>query len=246
MVTYLFARRLLQTAAGCSMLAATTVLAQDRLLLTWTGRVDKEVQITIRDTSISTSIVGGVPVAVRYFDVKDRLPRRDGTVRVEVDYGRGDVDVIQQPSAKNDYAAIIRIRDKSTGKDNYQVRAFWNPKSGEDRYSAAAATVRANAEAKPANTLHWTGTVDRELKIEWRGSDVRSQAVNGEAAREVHSSVSNALPESEVRVELSVRVGRGDVSIIQQPNSSNGYTCILRIRDPQSGFGHYEFDVTWR
>lgn len=246
MLTHLFARRLLQTTAGCSMLAASAVLAQDRPLLTWTGRVDKEVQITIRDTSVSTSIVGGAPVAVRYFDVKDRLPRLDGTVRVEIDYGRGDVDVIQQPSAKNDYAAVIRIRDKSTGKDNYQVKAFWNPKSGEDRYSTAAATARTNADVKPANTLHWSGSVDRELKIEWRGVDVQSRNQNGEAAREVHSSVSNGLPGSGVRVELSVREGRGDVSIIQQPSSSNGYTCILRIRDPQTGFGRYDFDVTWR
>lgn len=246
MFTSLLARRLLQSAAGCSMLAATAVLAQDRPLLTWTGRVDKEVQITIRDTSMSTSIVGGAPVAVRYFDVKDRLPRRAGTVRVEVDYGRGDVDVIQQPSVTNDYAAVIRIRDKSTGKDTYQVKAFWNPKSGEDRYSTGAATARANANAKPANTLHWTGSVDRELKVEWRGSDVQSRAGNGEAAREVHSSVTNGLPGSEVRVELTVREGRGDVSILQQPNSSNGYTAVMRVRDPQTGFGHYDFDVTWR
>lgn len=246
MINHHFARRLLQSAAGCSMLAATALLAQDRPLLTWTGRVDKEVQITIRDTSISTSIVGGAPVAVRYSDVKDRLPRRDGTVRVELDYGRGDVDVIQQPSATNDYAAIIRIRDKSTGKDNYQVKAFWNPKSGEDRYSTGAATARANADVKPANTLHWTGSVDRELKVEWRGLDVQSRNQNGEAAREVHSSVTNGLPGSDVRVELSVREGRGDVSIVQQPSSSNGYTAVIRVRDPQTGFGRYDFDVTWR
>jgi len=47
-------------------------------------------------------------------------------------------------------------------------------------------------------------------------------------------------------VELIVREGRGDVSITQQPNSSNGYTAIIRVRDPQTGFGHYDFDVNWR
>ncbi len=246
MVTYLSVRRLFQAAAGCSMLAASSALAQDRLILTWTGRVDKEVQLTIRDTSVSTSIVGGAPVTVKHFEVKDRLPRLDGAVRVELEVGRGDVDVIQQPSAKNDWAAIIRIRDHSSGKDNYQVRTFWNPKSGEDRYSTAATEARAKAEAKPVNTLHWTGSVDREMKIEWRGFDVQSHSVNGEAAREVHSSVSHALPPSDVKVEVSVRMGRGDVTIIQQPSASNGYTCILRIRDPQEGFGRYEIDAMWR
>ncbi|MHB1312545.1 MAG: hypothetical protein ACYC3L_11070 [Gemmatimonadaceae bacterium] len=49
------------------------------VLLRWTGRVDTEAQITIRDTTISTSVVGGHPVKMTYFDIKDRLPQRDGT-----------------------------------------------------------------------------------------------------------------------------------------------------------------------
>lgn len=246
MDTYRLTRRLLQAASGCSMLAATTVLAQDRQVVSWAGRVDKEVQITIRDTSISTSIIGGRPIATAYFDVKDRMPMRDGFVRVELDYGRGDVDVIQQPSAKNDYAAVIRIRDRSVGVDSYQLTAFWNPTNGEDRYSSAAASVRATAPDKPANTMHWTGSVDREMKVEWRGYSVQSHNQSGETAREVHSSVSNGLPGAESRVELRITEGRGDVSILQQPSSSNGYTAIFKIRDPQSGFGRYAFDVTWR
>jgi len=246
MVSTLFARRLLQAAAGCSMFAATTVLAQDRLVLTWTGRVDKEVQITIRDTSVTTSIVGGAPVTVKHFRVQDPLPRSAGAVRAELETGRGDVDVIQQPSAANDWAAIVRIRDHSAGKNDYTVRAYWNPQSGEDRYSTAAVEAREKADAKPVNTLHWTGSVDREMRIEWRGSDVQSNSVNGEAAREVHSSVSHALPQAEVTVEVSVHRGRGDVSVLQQPKASNGYTCIVRIRDPQEGFGPYVFDAKWR
>ena len=154
--------------------------------------------------------------------------------------------MIQQPSASNDYAAVVRIRDKSVGADNYEVTAFWNPNSGEDRYSKVANEVRANAEAKPANTMHWSGDVDREMRVEWRGWDVNSRNQSGETAREVHSSVTDGLPSREARLELSIHEGRGDVSITQQPNSQNGYTAIFRVRDPQSGFGHYDFDVTWR
>jgi hypothetical protein len=238
-------QRLFQIAAAASLFVAADLVAQDRPLLTWSGRVDKEAQITIRDTTISTSIIGGLPVVTSYFAVKDRLPQRDGTVRVEIESGRGDVDVIQQPSAANQFAAVIRIRDHSVGVDTYTLKAFWNPNRGEDRYSSAAA-VRANADATPANTMRWTGTVDRDLTIEWRGYDVMSKNGSGEAAREVHSSVSNALPSSNSRVELSIREGRGDVSVLQQPTSANGYTAILRIRDPQTGMGRYNFDLTWR
>ena len=246
MFRHILTRRSILAAAAGSVLVAGTALAQDRVLLKWTGRVDKEVQITIRDTSVSTSIVGGQPVKVTYFDVKDRLPRRDGTVRVELNAGSGDVDVVQQPSASNDYAATIRIRDKSTGVHSFDVTVFWNPQRGEDRYGDAAAMARASAGAKPVNTMHWTGSVDGELRIEWRGADVMTSTVNGETAREVHSSVTDGLPARDARVELIVREGRGDVSIVQQPKSSNGFTAIFRLRDPQTGFGHYDFDVNWR
>jgi len=246
MGTHHFTRRMLQLAVGSSLFATTTLLAQDRALVTWTGRVDKEVLITIRDTSVATGINGGAPASMVYFDVKDRMPRRDGSVRVELDYGRGDVDVVQQPSAANDYAAVIRIRDHSVGVDNYELRAFWNPSVGEDRYSTAAWSASVSAPAVAANTMHWSGSVDRELKVEWRGYSVQSINQSGETAREVHTRMGTALPAKDARVEILVREGRGDVSIVQQPSLSNGYTAIFKIRDPSSGFGHYDFDVVWR
>jgi hypothetical protein len=239
-------RRSLQTAGLLSVLVASTAIAQDRKLVTWTGRVDKEVLITIHDTTITTGINGGQPARWIYSSVADRLPRRDGTVRVEVNFGRGDVDVTQQPNAGNDFTAIVRIRDKSVGKDNYQVAVYWNPQRGEDRYSAAASSARMASAPLPANTMHWSGSVDSDLKIEWQGFDVRTRNQAAEAAREVHSAVSNGLPSSSATLSLVVREGRGDVSIVQQPNSSNGWTAIIRVRDPQTGFGHYDFDVSWR
>lgn len=245
MMSTLLNRRTLLTAVAISTLAASAAMAQDRKLVTWTGRVDKEAQITIRDTSVATGIVGGAPLKWTYFNVQDRLPRTPGFVRVELDAGRGDVDVIQQPTAANDYSAIIRIRDKSKGADEYTLTAFWNPKRGEDRYSTAAETVRETAANEPPNTMHWSGTVDRELRVEWSGMNVRTRNQSGATAREVHSSVTNGLPDHDVNLALRVKEGRGDVSIIQQPKESNGYTAIFKVRDPMSGLGHYDFDVTW-
>ncbi|MGA9838268.1 MAG: hypothetical protein WBQ26_13210 [Gemmatimonadaceae bacterium] len=245
MISTLLNRRTLLTAAAISTLVASAAAAQDRKLVTWNGRVDKEVQITIRDTTIATGIVGGKPVKWAYFSLEDRLPRVPGFVRVELDAGRGDVDVLQQPSASNDYAAIIRIRDKSAGADDYTLTTFWNPKRGEDRSSSAAETVRETADAKGPNTMHWSGTVDREMRVEWSGMDVRSRNQSGVAAREVHSSVTNGLPSHDATLELRVHEGRGDVTIFQQPKESNGYTAIFKVRDPMSGLGHYDFDASW-
>jgi hypothetical protein len=47
-------------------------------------------------------------------------------------------------------------------------------------------------------------------------------------------------------VRVEVDCGRSGVSISQRPHSSNGYTAICKVRDAQSEFGHYDFDVTWR
>lgn len=245
MVSNWLNHRSLWAAAAISVLAASTVMAQDRKLVTWTGRVDKEAQITIRDTTISTGIVGGKPVSLTYSNVEDRLPRVPGFVRVELNAGRGDVDVLQQPTAKNDYSAIIRIRDKSAGMDYYNLTAFWNPTRGEDRYSTAAETVRDTTSTAAPNTMHWSGTVDREMLVEWNGMNVKSRNQSGVAAREVHSNVTNGLPSRDVNLALRVVQGRGDVTIVQQPKESNGYTAIFKVRDPMTGMGHYNFDVTW-
>lgn len=245
MIATLLNRRTLLTTIAFSTLAASAAAAQDRKLVTWHGRVDKEAQITIRDTTIATGIVGGKPVRWAYFSVEDRLPRVPGFVRVELDAGRGDVDVLQQPSASNDYAAIIRVRDKSGGADDYSLTTFWNPTRGEDRSSGAAETVRETADAKGPNTMHWSGTVDREMRVEWTGMDVRSRNQSGVAAREVHSSVTDGLPARGVHLALRVHEGRGDVTILQQPKESNGYTAIFKVRDPMSGLGHYDFDASW-
>lgn len=101
----------------------------ERTLFTWTGRVDREVYITIRGRDVRTSGVdANLPNRAR---VDDALPRAGrGYVLVRLADGRGDVDVIDQPSARNNYQATVRIRDPRSGADNYRVIAYWN---GDDR-----------------------------------------------------------------------------------------------------------------
>jgi hypothetical protein len=64
--------------------------------------------------------------------VHGMLPRAEGVVTVNVRDGRGDVDVVQQPTARNDYTTIVRIRDPRGGDDRYRVVASWRPTSYGD------------------------------------------------------------------------------------------------------------------
>ena len=107
--------------------SASPVFAQGRPLFDWSGRVDREVRITMHGRDARTQTTSRSPVTRSRIDVATALPQRDGRVTVRVQDGRGDVDVVQQPSARNDYTTIVRIRDRSSGIDNYRVTALWLP-----------------------------------------------------------------------------------------------------------------------
>ena len=107
--------------------SASSLFAQGRPLFDWSGRVDREVRIMMHGRDARTQTTSRSPVTRSRIDVATALPQRDGRVTVRVQDGRGDVDVVQQPSARNDYTTIVRIRDRSSGIDNYRVTAFWIP-----------------------------------------------------------------------------------------------------------------------
>ncbi len=95
---------------------------RDRALFTWTGRVDREVLIVVRGRDVSTrGFDAGLPNRTR---VNSALPRTNANVVVEMNDGRGDVDVIEQPSARNGYQAVLRVRDPRAGADNYRLTAY--------------------------------------------------------------------------------------------------------------------------
>src|SRR3982750_424566 len=79
-----------------------SVSAQEQPLGTFRGRVDKEVRITLRSGQVSSNTLSGTELRSRY-RLTSPLPQQEGTVRVALEAGRGDVSVIQQPNASNGY-----------------------------------------------------------------------------------------------------------------------------------------------
>lgn len=103
----------------------------DRALFTWTGRVDREVLIVVRGRDVSTrGFDAGLPSRTR---VNSALPRTSAYVVVQLNDGRGDVDVIEQPSARNGYQAVLRVRDPRAGADNYRLTAYVDDRGYDDR-----------------------------------------------------------------------------------------------------------------
>ena len=273
-------RRFLAIALPLAALVApaSSLVAQGRALFNWSGRVDREVQISMRGRDMWTN-AGGASERVRNrFDIDSPLPRQEGQVRVRVEDGRGDVDVVQQPTARNDYTTIVRVRDRSGGADRYRITAYWTPGRGYDGTYGSAGNAggwgrdrddrndrneRGNdgygrgrgddrggygrGGSGNVSLVHWSGSVDGELEIRLRGEQVTYNTVNGGAPRDVRlENGGRGLPQREASVRVANAQGRGSISVVQQPSAYNGYTTIIRVRDPQGGYGYYDFDLTWR
>jgi hypothetical protein len=98
--------------------------SRDRILQ-WQGQVDREIRIEIRRGQASVIEVGSNERTRRRVNVTGAIPNRPGTLYVQVLDGRGRVDVIQQPSARNGYTGVIRLRDPDGGADRYRIAAYW-------------------------------------------------------------------------------------------------------------------------
>lgn len=235
-------RLLVVLAAGLALSAP--LQAQETTLFTWSGRVDRRVDLTAQGSNTSTTAQRGQEYRGR-FRVTSPLPQQDGVVRVVVSSGRGEATVVEQPSSSNGYRTVIRIVDRSSGADRYQLTAYYTPTViGRDNRRGPGYGRRQNQA--PA-VLHWSGEVDADAEVRWQAASVTQQATNGNPLRGVRSSVeatrSRGMNATDA-VTVSLRSGRGSVDVIQQPSQSNNWTTVVRIRDPQSGYGRYSFDLT--
>jgi redox-regulated HSP33 family molecular chaperone len=226
---------------------------QETVLGTWNGRVDKQVQLTIRGNNVSSNTLSGQQLNGR-FRLASSLPREDGTVRLAVTHGRGDVSVVQQPSAQNGYTTIIRLTDRSSGADAYRVTAYFTPATtvlgnrgmGRGRGQMGVPPGRGNRMGNGA-VLRWRGDVDADAEIRWNAGAVTQRNLNGGVLRAASSSIGGSMNRNQIgEVTVSVRQGRGRVTVVQQPSASNRWTTVIRISDPQAGYGHYDIDATWR
>jgi hypothetical protein len=250
-----------------------------RQLFQWAGQVDREVQIVMRDNDVYTraSGWGNTENTRERSRVESRLPRADGYVSVRVLSGRGDVQVVQQPSYRNNYTTIVRIRDSYAGQDRYRIATYWESSNGygtwggNDRRSPRVESRDRDDDGDYDNgrygqgngdygrgtnnrgsygergSLHWSGAVDGEVEIRLQGRSIDYQTLSGSRPMDVRTSVTGQpLGGSAGGVEIRANQGRGSVVVVQQPSAYNGYTAVVRVRDPEGGYGRYDFDVIWR
>ena len=93
--------------------------------LRWRGTVDGETQLLVRRSDVEPRTLSGLPASATTFNFTSPLPRRVVDVRLEKKKGRGDIEIVQQPSRNNDFTAVVEIRDKKGGADDYEFELIW-------------------------------------------------------------------------------------------------------------------------
>ena len=221
----------------------------ERQLFVWRGVVDDDMRVYVRAANIESRVVSGDRTRRAPRVDRDRpLPRRDGTMRVQLIDGRGRLQILQQPTARNNWTAIIRLKDAQRGADNYRFVAYFDP---VDDYRRDDRNGRDDdwygSEARSGDrVMRWTGSVDRDVRISLRGTSSSYGVASGAQPRDVNCRIERALPRRDGYLEVYQRQGRGSVQVVQQPTRYNDFTAIVRVLDSEGSYGYYDFDLIYR
>ena len=179
------------------------------------------------------------------------------------------MDVIEQPSARNGYQAVLRVRDPRAGADSYRITAYVDNRGDDghrdddrdnkggggdwgrggsrdgrdDGYGDRGGNNRRNGGA---GALSWSGRVDDVVEIHISGRRVDAITRSGVRVSDVNANIrGGGLPNRNVNLRIDQRSGRGSISVVQQPSAWNGYTAIIRINDSRSGASYYDLEAYW-
>jgi hypothetical protein len=202
--------------------------------LQWTGRVDGEAVIECRQNDCRAQSLRGAAVARDRASFSRALPDREVRVSLDDIDGRGEVELVEQPSPANNWTAKVRIRDPQGGAGDYAFSLFWRPppRNEPERLFARPSLV-------------WTGRVDGTVRVIVQENSATVDVLNGVAVNGEQSSFTRALPRRAPNAALRKVRGRGTVELIDLPSERNAGRLVFEIRDTSGGADTYEVEVSW-
>ncbi len=251
------------TLAGGVAIAASagSARADGLTLFTWSGTVDREAIIVMRGAILETRGDGFDVFRDARFRVNEPLPRVNGSISIARADGRGDIEVLEQPSLFNGYTARVRVRDRQRGADRYRLVVTWEGARGydrrdddwrrDDRRDDRREDGRYGRSddfggRRDAGALRFSAGVDAVVEVRIRGRRVDYVTRSGREIENVRFDVRGAgLPQYAVPLDLRRLAGRGNVYISQYPREWNNWTAVVRIDDSRGGPDGYDFDLRW-
>jgi hypothetical protein len=91
----------------------------------WQGQVDGSDYIRLQGSRVNIQHLEANPIQNDRFSLPEPLPRADLDVNLMRLQGRGRVELVQQPSAANNYTAVVLIDDPEEGSDFYEFQLTW-------------------------------------------------------------------------------------------------------------------------
>jgi hypothetical protein len=242
--------KILPAAFGLTVIASTA-FAQDEERMQWRGRVDGIDEIDIRGDRIKIRHLEALPIEQQDHRFTAPLPREeDLDLRLRTIAGRGEVTLVEEPSARNDYTATIRVEDQAPGADDYEFELVWEEDrwDGDDRWDDDFGGFGDERDpfGDEDGVFRWAGRVDIGADIEIRGGRHQIEDRGGSGTQERDARFDASLPRREIEVSLRKVEGRGLVELVQSPSGRNDYTAVVRILDEESGADEYEFELRWR
>jgi len=74
---------------------------------------------------VESRALSGLPASGITSNFTSPLPRRSADVQLEKKNGRGDIEIVQQPSRNNDFTVVVQIRDEKGGSSEYEFELIW-------------------------------------------------------------------------------------------------------------------------
>jgi hypothetical protein len=223
--------------------AFVSTAAAQQAQLTWEGEVYGPTRLVIHGDRVD--VTGNAQVDRANYRFFDQFPNRATNLTAQVVQGRGTVRVVEQPYRDNNFRAVVAVNPR--GQREYMVvNVFWDAaRAGRGGGVLGNQRAARRGAAAGAGSLTWSGQVDQEAVIEFRGRQVVERTLRGRPVYRHNVDMTSALPRFDTNVNLVDARGRGRVEVVQHPSAQNGYVAAVRVLDAENGAGDYSFTLNW-
>jgi hypothetical protein len=91
----------------------------------WRGRVDGSDYILLQGSQVTIRHLEYQPITGASYELPTPLPQAVVQVRLNKIKGRGQVELVRQPTAENNYTVAVMIEDPLGGDDLYEFELTW-------------------------------------------------------------------------------------------------------------------------
>jgi hypothetical protein len=132
-------------------------------------QVDNEVEVSVRGDSVMIRTISGRDAMDDGSECNIPLPDRVPTdFNFEVKDSRGEIRLMDPPSRRTNFAAVVRIRDSSGGQGRYHFRLTWDERAADYRPGPSTAGGFGDRPRQGPPAFRWDSTLD--FRGEGRGA----------------------------------------------------------------------------